>query len=54
MLPEAVALGAETRNLGFGTLHARHLPHTTARGVRNGLDDRPWNEVCGRAARDAA
>jgi len=21
MLPEAVALGAETRNLGFGTLH---------------------------------
>jgi hypothetical protein len=27
MLPEAVALGAETRNLGFGTLQAVDAEH---------------------------
>ncbi len=35
MLPESVALGAETRNLGFGTLHcSRHTETRSAEDSR--------------------
>jgi hypothetical protein len=44
MLPEAVTLGAETRNLGFGTLHAKlgragpeSVAPTRARLIEKGL-----------------
>ena len=38
MLPEAVALGAETRNLGFGTLQAYPKARTGVFRIRFPVD----------------